>query len=78
MNGDPLMCILIIADKKPDALVEIGINHTAEMNGNEGDEDFFEIIVDLANYTWEDQPAPRKVLMFHVLSVGPRMKVLHL
>ena len=42
LTGEPLMCILIIAGKKPDALVEMGINHTAEMNGEEGDEDFFE------------------------------------
>ena len=42
LTGKPLMCIIIIAGKKPDVLVEMGINGAAEMNGEEGDEDFFE------------------------------------
>ena len=36
------MCILIIAGKNSNALVEIGINNSAEMYENEGNEDFFE------------------------------------
>ena len=42
LSGDPVMCILIIAGKKPSALVELGINNDATMVGKEGDEDFFE------------------------------------
>ena len=41
LSGDPVMCILIIAGKKPSALVELGINNDATMVGKEGDEDFF-------------------------------------
>ena len=42
LSGEPVMCILIIAGKKPNALVEMGINNEATMVGKEGDEDFFE------------------------------------
>ena len=42
LTGQPLMCILIIAGKKHDALTEMGINSSAEMIGKEGDADFFE------------------------------------
>jgi len=42
LTGKPLMCVMIIAGKKPDVLVEMGINSAAEMNGKEGDEDFFD------------------------------------
>jgi len=42
LSGDPVMCILIIAGKKPSALVELRINNDATMVGKEGDEDFFE------------------------------------
>ena len=42
LTGKPLMCIIIIVGKKPDVLVEMGINNGAEINGEEGDADFLE------------------------------------
>ena len=42
LTGKPLMCIIIIAGKKPDALIEMGLNNSANMIGNPGDADFFE------------------------------------
>ena len=42
LGGEPVMCVLIIAGKKPNALVEKGINNDAETIGGEGDENFFE------------------------------------
>ena len=36
------MCIIIIAGKKHDIFVEIGINNASEMIENEDNEDFFE------------------------------------
>lgn len=38
------MCILIIAGKKPDTFVKMGINNSAKNYGNRGDEEFFENI----------------------------------
>ena len=37
-----MMCILIIAGKRPSALVELGINNSAEIVGEEGDENFLD------------------------------------
>ena len=40
LSGDTVMCVLIIAGKKQNALVEMGINNDATMVGKEGDERF--------------------------------------
>ena len=42
LNSNPIMTIMIISDKKLDALVEMGINNSAEIYEHEEDEDFFE------------------------------------
>ena len=56
LSGDPVMCILIIAGKKPNALVELGINNDATMVGKEGDEAFLRTIVEKTNYFQRDLP----------------------
>ena len=42
LKGEPVMCILVIAGKKPKAMVEMGIDSFQDMIGLETDEDFFE------------------------------------
>ena len=42
LSGVPVMCILIIAGKRPMALVEMGINNSAAIVGEEGDANFFD------------------------------------
>jgi hypothetical protein len=54
LSGEPVMCILIIAGKKPNALVEMGINNEATMVGKEGDEDFFKTTAAKTNYFLAD------------------------
>ena len=69
------MCVMIISGKKPDVLVEIGINSAAEMDSKEGDEDFLRRIQELGKFTQEGQPEPFVASKFLALHAGAQIAV---
>ena len=69
------MCIIIIANKKPDALIDIGINNSADMIENEGDAKFLRRIVDAVSFIPENRCVEFVVLKYLPSSAGVIMIV---